>query len=1049
MKDQNIGGRYGDYYRMKAGAKLPERTRFTMKYPVFQQGEGVGESLKNIAQNAGVGMFELADAATHPYQTLEGIAASVIPQPLMDRDVRVIEKEAKDNPTAENKARLEHVRQLAQIPNPLKQVAEGMQQPGEFIPEMAGQAAMLHGLKLAPRLVEDFKAGPLSPEKRQAHLANAISETGSGSGTDPQTSAREVEPWLTRAAADNPSVRKVITDNPNPVESLKGQYAMNNLAETAIEKKYQGVVDRHPQLQSTPMTIDGVVELTADPILEEVLGKDTSGINEIFHSIDKPHTFSEWDNMRRKLGELAQKTYDSAPGSQSILNQVDALRRAADVVRNGLYDAVQEATGEDLRPLKSAQGKLIEHKWDLWKSIKRVGAEHQLETGPASSWKSWVSRWTEASTDKGGIGIPVAGHVFKRWKGTTAERVQGNLRNFYRDLPAQTPKSAPAPGGPTVGFSSRSNFPTPPGPGLPAGVPTPTPQQPGLPGASTSLAPTGMRGSVEQPVERGIGAPAPTAQIPGIGPKGYLEPPAPAPFSQTPPVNPGTAKMQIEPTNLEAAKSKVQAAQAAGTPAPRGFVVKDGVATPVPRGELPGKAPKIKARKGPAPRKADTVKPLDFTQPLTPGQATDAWQQPSSPRPGTQPKLPLAKPVSSVTGGKTTLHLPEGNEEMPATYRLMEASDLTTSHDPHSFAVNPKYPKGVQERAYDVSKEEQGKVIEQEQNFKPDLLVNTNPDAVNGPPVVMPDGTVMGGNSRSMTVARLYKSGKGDAYRDSLRQNAGTFGLKPEQINGMREPVLVRQVDAPMDTEAMRRFGSSLNKSRTGALGLEERAVSAGKSITPETIKWVSDLVQEREGTLREIMASKGTEILNRLVDDGVISSRERAGLIDSKTGGLNDAAKDFVENALMGRILDDPRLMKAAPKSILNKLESSIGSIASFSSRADEWNIAPVIRQAVGDYASAQVRGMTLDEFIAQQGLFRPQNPMLDVMRKAFGGDRKALREAFDKYARDSDANMPGQASMFGEASPADSFNAAFGTHLTEEEYRHGIEDGQDFDHR
>ncbi len=623
MKDQNIGGRYGDYYRMKAGAKLPERTRFTMKYPVFQQGEGVGESLKNIAQNAGVGMFELADAATHPYQTLEGIAASVIPQPLMDRDVRLIEKEAKDNPTAENKARLEHVRQLAQTPNPLKQVAEGMQQPGEFIPEMAGQAAMLYGLKLAPRLVEDFKAGPLSPEKRQAHLANAISETASGSGIDPQTSAKEVDPWLTQAAADNPSVRKVITDNPNPVESLKGEYAMSNLAETAIEKKYQGVVDRHPQLQSTPTTIDGVVELTADPILEEVLGKDTSGINEIFHSINKPHTFSEWDNMRRKLGELAQKTYDSAPGSQSILNQVDALRRAADAVRNGLYDAVQEATGEDLRPLKSTQGKLIEHKWDLWKSIKRVGAEHQLETGPASSWKSWVAKWTEASTDKGGIGIPVAGHVFKRWKGTTAERVQGNLRNFYRDLPVPTPKSAPAPGGPTVGFSSRPNPPAPPGPGLPAGAPTPTPQRPGLPGAPTGLAPAGMRGSVEQPTERGIGAGTLQAQIPTTETR-QLGMGAPAPFKQTPPVNPGTAKMQIEPTNLEAEKSKVQAAQAARTPAPRGFVVKDGVATPVPRGELPGKAPKVKARKGPARKKPATIALLELPPE---GNATDLWQQ--------------------------------------------------------------------------------------------------------------------------------------------------------------------------------------------------------------------------------------------------------------------------------------------------------------------------------------------------------------------------------------------------------------------------------------
>jgi hypothetical protein len=73
----------------------------------------------------------------------------------------------------------------------------------------------------------------------------------------------------------------------------------------------------------------------------------------------------------------------------------------------------------------------------------------------------------------------------------------------------------------------------------------------------------------------------------------------------------------------------------------------------------------------------------------------------------------------------------------------------------------------------------------------------------------------------------------------------------------------------------------------------------------------------------------------------------------------------------------------------------------------------------------------------------------MLDAMRKALGGSQKVLRESFDKYARDSDANVPGQSSMFGEASPVDSFNAAFGTNLTEEEYYRGLQDGQEFDHR
>ena len=164
--------------------------------------------------------------------------------------------------------------------------------------------------------------------------------------------------------------------------------------------------------------------------------------------------------------------------------------------------------------------------------------------------------------------------------------------------------------------------PTPPAP-RPLGLPSPPPT--GL--QTTNPAPR-PAGSAVQPTENGLGAPAPPPMIQG-GTRGALNAPAPAPFAQTPPVNAATASMQVEPTNLEAAKARAN--QLAGQVTGRGFVVKDGVATPVPRGELPGKAPKPK--KGPAPKKVaeNPTKPLDFEQPApetkTPAQQSDAWAQ--------------------------------------------------------------------------------------------------------------------------------------------------------------------------------------------------------------------------------------------------------------------------------------------------------------------------------------------------------------------------------------------------------------------------------------
>src|SRR5439155_4238966 len=80
-------------------------------------------------------------------------------------------------------------------------------------------------------------------------------------------------------------------------------------------------------------------------------------------------------------------------------------------------------------------------------------------------------------------------------------------------------------------------------------------------------------------------------------------------------------------------------------------------------------------------------------------------------------------------GGESVVKTP--TSDLPAKYKLVEAQDLTPSHNAETFAPNPNYPPGVQERAYHSSKEAQARVIQQAQNYDPRYLVNTNPDARN------------------------------------------------------------------------------------------------------------------------------------------------------------------------------------------------------------------------------------------------------------------------------------------------------------------------------
>jgi hypothetical protein len=301
---------------------------------------------------------------------------------------------------------------------------------------------------------------------------------------------------------------------------------------------------------------------------------------------------------------------------------------------------------------------------------------------------------------------------------------------------------------------------------------------------------------------------------------------------------------------------------------------------------------------------------------LPAGQPLKGWdellQQPQSGEVTQSPRASVStarQPVAlrsqqetpGVYGGESVVKTP--TSDLPAKYKLVEAQDLTPSHNAETFAPNPSYPPGVQERAYHTSKEAQARVIQQAQNFDPRYVVNTNPDAVNGPPIVTPDGTVLGGNSRTMSTQRLYERGQGDAYREYLRKNASQFGLNPDAVDKMEKPILVREIPAPSDVEAARRLGSELNKNMTGALGTSERAVSAGRSITPQSLSAVSGMLDDMgsDTSIRDLLRERGRDVLSLLIRDGAITERERPQFIDTSTGGLSEEGKQFAERALLG----------------------------------------------------------------------------------------------------------------------------------------------------
>jgi N12 class adenine-specific DNA methylase/2'-5' RNA ligase len=382
---------------------------------------------------------------------------------------------------------------------------------------------------------------------------------------------------------------------------------------------------------------------------------------------------------------------------------------------------------------------------------------------------------------------------------------------------------------------------------------------------------------------------------------------------------------------------------------------------------------------------------------------------------------------------------------IPAKYRLVDLMQLEPSHSGADFTVNPKYPKAVQERAYDKDKEGQTRVIQQAQNFDPDYVLTPSLDALHGAPIITPEGYVLSGNSRTMSLERLYNSETQNVYQRALVEKAEQFGFTRKDVESLNEPVLVRQIDAPRNEWPA--LASDFNKAMAGALTDYEKAVSVGRRLTPDTLSSIASLTDVGGGrdplTMREVLADdkSARRILELFEKDGAITSRERPALVDSKTDGLNEEGKTFVEHSLLGAVLADAGLLKEAPKGTLSKIEASLGGVAVLGSRNDSWNILPVLRAAVAEHGTITRKKLTIDQYIDQRDMFTQRNPVTEAMVRILGEKTSAVRDAFRRFAGTANLDVPDQMSLIPAVPPAEAFNDAFGAKLSDEEYYDGLE--------
>jgi len=287
---------------------------------------------------------------------------------------------------------------------------------------------------------------------------------------------------------------------------------------------------------------------------------------------------------------------------------------------------------------------------------------------------------------------------------------------------------------------------------------------------------------------------------------------------------------------------------------------------------------------------------------------------------------------------KIMLTLDGKNQKENVTYRIVEAGDAIASHEPVGFSKREEYPEGVQERKYHSDKAEMMKVIRNAQSFDPVYLINTNPDATNGPPIITPDGIVLGGNSRVMSAQRVYANHpeSAAAYKEYLTKQADTFGFSAEEVSKFKAPLLVREYKPKTETkDHLAKLVRTLNESKTQ--GIDERQLGLATAVKirdGRTLGALKIALKESGFDNVENLMTKPSPALNRfkeaLFADGVLTNENMNEMIRTHDGTLNGRGRDFIKSMLVGYVVRDSDLLEGLSIGTINHLSTAISKLAS-----------------------------------------------------------------------------------------------------------------------
>ena len=381
--------------------KPTQRERFEMTYPVGVKGEGVGENVKNIANNVGVGMWQ---TIAHPIKTAESMVASITPGLT---ELNAYRKAHGLPVSAESE-------QFAATPNPLKGAYQMLTggHAGEQIPQAVGSAIVMG------RVVPSIE-GALDLAPRAARGA-----ADSVAGTGPRVTRALVKDTTAANVADAADVAKE-----NKLAALKAEatrraelskhnadVATHEANKAASNTKLQKDLSAQREIALTEQRVAdaksarlAAVETAREDALK-VGNEQYTTVREALNPIEARPGFAN------DLDVLATQNIPGSKGAPTILKAIAKRAASQEPIRYEDLQADYSTLGNELS--KGTLDGTTYHAYDQMHEV--IGKEMQ----------------------------GIAGEVDEK----------AGLKPTFRDLPDGTKQRVPAPGGQEAGLIEAQNY---------------------------------------------------------------------------------------------------------------------------------------------------------------------------------------------------------------------------------------------------------------------------------------------------------------------------------------------------------------------------------------------------------------------------------------------------------------------------------------------------------------------------------------------------------------------------------------------------------------